>query len=480
MFFNPRNTMYRFKQIATLLALLHASFISLAGKEPYPGPVTGLALNNGHFFRFNNDIRLSFDLALEPGHARYLTYILRLTNLGKQNVDLILDTSGDTPEILLIAGEKLSGNPLRARLPGPAPLPFSFHFDLKQDQLILTVGDTVLVENRLGLHPRADYKIMIGAANSPLLLTNIQAEPDIVFSKKFSKNESATLYWVIGILLVDIAAFLLYVRRKRHREQQADDIPGVVYRPGRHPAANDAPRASDITLFGGFRVTDNSGRDVSNRFPPLLKELFLILLLHSRRDPGGIAITTLHETLWLDKNVQSASNNRTVNIAKLKTILDSVGNYEIVSNSSYLRLELREGISCDYHAFSRLLREPALDVQQVRQLARLASRGPLLPGCNYAWLDPFKADATAALVDTLVGFAEMIGSGEERLVIELSDTVLLFDPLNEEALRLKCKALVQTGKHSLAGATYTRFAKEYEQLYGIPYRENFTDISRDR
>jgi DNA-binding SARP family transcriptional activator len=443
------------------------------------GSVPVLALNNGHFFRFNNDIRLAFDLSLEQGRAGYLTYILRLTNLNKQGVDVILNAGGEHPEILIVAGERLSKSIPRVRVPGPSPVRFSFHFDLKRDQLALTVGDTVLVESRLGLHPRADYKITIGAAGSPLRLENLQADPDIVFSRDFSRSGSAALYWLIGILLVDICVFLLYVRRKRERERGKGEAPGIVYHPGRGAGHRDAPRASDVALFGGFRVIDRSGKDVSRRFTPLLKELFLILLLHSRRDAGGIAITTLHEMLWLDKSAQSASNNRAVNIGKLKTILDAVGDYEIVSNSSSIRLELREGISCDYVSFTALLREPSLDERQVRELARLASRGPLLPGCNHAWLDAFKADVSAALVDALVGFAAMVGSGEERLVVELSDAVLLFDPLNEEALQLKCKALVQTGKHSLASAAYARFAREYEQLYGVPYRKAFHDLSRD-
>ncbi|MDR0766106.1 MAG: hypothetical protein LBF09_04110 [Odoribacteraceae bacterium] len=441
-------------------------------------PVSRLALNNGHFFRFNNDIRLSFDLALEQGRANYLVYLLRLVNLNKQTVDLILDTGGDAPAILVIAGEKLSRHLLRARIPGTTPVAVSFHFDLKRDQLALTVGDTVLVENRLGLHPRADYKITIGADASPLRLANVRADPDIVFSRAFSKDGNAALYWVVGILLVDVAAFLFYARRKRRRKRGGLPPNEVIYQAARRDAGDDAPRASNVALLGGFRVIDSAGKDVSRRFTPLLKELFLILLLHSRRDAGGIAISTLHEMLWLDKGVQSASNNRAVNTGKLKAILDAVGDYEIISDSSSLRLELGQGISCDYLAVDRLLREPSLDMQQVRELARLASRGPLLPGCNYPWLDAFKADLSGALVDALAAVADMLGNGEERLAIELSDAVLLFDPLNEEALQRKCKALVQTGKHSLASAAYARFAKEYEQLYGIPYRKNFQDLSR--
>ncbi|MDR1273091.1 MAG: bacterial transcriptional activator domain-containing protein [Odoribacteraceae bacterium] len=450
---------------------------AVAAAVPGDAPVAGLSLNNGHFFHFNDEIRLSFDLALERGHARYLAYLVRLNDLNKHAVDLILDLQDDLPGILVISGERLSKIPLPANPFGPAPLPLSFYFDLARDRLSFTIGDTVLEVNRLGLHPGADYRISIGSTRppAPLLLSNVRAEPDIVFSRKLSGGEGGTLYWVAAIVLVDMLVFLVYARGKRRR-RRAPAAP--LYAPLRDEPREEA-RPGAVYLFGDFRVIDRAGDDASRRFTPLLKELFLILLLYSRRDPGGISPAALKEMLWLDKGLQSAANNRAVNVGKLKAVLDAVGGYEIVSNASTQRLELGGDVFCDYLAVLDLSREKSLDRQRALELARLAGRGPLLPGCDYEWLDAFKADLSGTLVDALVGCAGALDPREEaRVITRLADTVFLFDPLNEEALRLKCKALVATGKHSLAAAAYARFAREYESLYGVAYAKNFPEVSR--
>ncbi|MDR1415303.1 MAG: hypothetical protein LBI96_05790 [Odoribacteraceae bacterium] len=447
-------------------------------------PVAGLALNNGHFFRFNNDIRLSFQLAPERGRARYIAYLVRLSDLNRHAVNIILDIQDENPGILLVSGEKLARMPIDAAIFAAPSIPFTFHFDLKRDQLALTVGDTLLEITRLGLHPRADYKISVGGASAsaaPFLLSGLQADPDILFSRKFSGGAGGTLFWIVGIVLVDMLVFIIYARGKRRRKRQraaTDPAATIVYTPARDDH-QEAARASAIYLFGGFRVFDRTGKEISKRFTPLLKELFLILLLHSRRDPAGIAPATLKELLWIDKGLQSANNNRAVNIGKMKAILDTVGAYELTSNSSAQRLELGEEIFCDYYALLRLSRQQSLDMQQINHLMHLVRKGALLPDCHYEWLDAFKADISGMLIDTLVGFASVIDHRQEaRFVTRLADTVFLFDPLNEEALLLKCKALILLGKHSLANATHARFAKEYELLYGIAYGKNFSEISR--
>jgi DNA-binding SARP family transcriptional activator len=471
--------MHRLKLVLASIALTCTSPVVATGTGDHPLP--GIALNNGHFFRFNNDIRFSFDLTPARGHGHYLAYLARVSDPGKHAVDLLLNTRDDGAEILVISGEKLSKKRLDANPFTRGPVPLSFHFDLKRDQLSFTVGDTVLVETRLGLRPRADYKVSLGSAGErqpAFLLSNIQADPDIVSSRKFSKSGNVTLYWVIVIVALDLVAFVVYVRGKRRRRRE-EEPPGPVYEPARDEQEEVVPRASAVFLLGEFRVLDRAGRDVSRKFTPLVKELFLILLLYSRRDPKGISPDTLREMLWLDKETRSANNNRAVNIGKLKAILDTVGGYEITSNSSVQRVDLHEEVSCDYYLFSRLLQEKSLDRQQIARLVQLARRGPLLPGYNYEWLDAFKADLSGLLVDTLVGFAAVAGGREEpRFMIQLADTVSLFDPLNEDALHLKCKSLIQLGKHSLASATYTRFSKEYERLYGVTYNKNFPEISR--
>jgi hypothetical protein len=48
--------------------------------------------------------------------------------------------------------------------------------------------------------------------------------------------------------------------------------------------------------------------------------------------------------------------------------------------------------------------------------------------------------------------------------------------LHEDAISLKCKALTALGKHNLAKNAFTKFTREYMQLYDEEYGKSFSDI----
>jgi two-component SAPR family response regulator len=92
-------------------------------------------------------------------------------------------------------------------------------------------------------------------------------------------------------------------------------------------------------MFGGFQVINKNGQNITNSFTPLLKEMFLFILLSSIRNNKGISSKSLNEIFWLDKSEQAARNNRYVNIRRLKTILETVGQCYISKDSGYWKFE---------------------------------------------------------------------------------------------------------------------------------------------
>ena len=81
------------------------------------------------------------------------------------------------------------------------------------------------------------------------------------------------------------------------------------------------------------------------------------------------------------------------------------------------------------------------------------------------------------MVDTLINWAvKNLDNYEPSLIIKLTDTVFELDPINEEAMELKCKSLSKLGKHSLAKKAYDAFVKEYELLYGEKYKLAFNEV----
>lgn len=494
-----------------ILRLLFFSIISsvslsiLAQDEVTPTSppyLSGVGLNKNHFFRFNNDIKLSFDVSIQKGYEEYLEYLVRIVDINKQEVNVILSIQDDTPsELLIISKDKLSRRTVGITKDELQKtfIPFNFLIDLKSDQLTIGVRDTVLIENRLGLKPHTDYKITLGtlknsnrgnqSITSSLKLSNISSDPDLLEQKKTEQGENSILLWIIIIVVLDIFifAYIIIQKRKQKKLRQAEEMdnekePGdedIIFYPEIDLDEIIKRDRSAIFLFKQFEVLDKEGKDISFRFTPLLKELFLLLLLYSQKNSKGISTGLLKDILWFDKEQQSANNNRAVNIGKLKGILDTVGGYEIISNPHNIRIEFKDDIYCDYIRIISLLSHESLNKEQILELVAIVWRGAFLPESNYEWLDPFKAEVSDKLIDNLLNLAKLPNiMGDNKLLVQIADTIFNLDSLNENALAIKCIALTNMGKRSMANISYNRFVKDYESMYGTPYVVSFSEMMK--
>ena len=238
----------------------------------------------------------------------------------------------------------------------------------------------------------------------------------------------------------------------------------------------------DFVLFGGFQVFGKESQDITNKFSPLLKELFLLIWLNTLKNNKGVSSEKLVETLWYDKSPKSAQNNRAVNIAKLRTILSEVEGYDLTRKTGYWKLIHKEDRPrCDYSDLLKIASSKgSLSKDNIEYLMKISEKGPFLLNVNYEWLDNFKGDVSDIIIDALISFAEEFDIQKDpEFIIRLSDCVFNFDSINEEAMVFKCKSQYEMGKHSLAKSTYQKFEKEYELLYGQKFESTFLDIIND-
>jgi two-component SAPR family response regulator len=234
-----------------------------------------------------------------------------------------------------------------------------------------------------------------------------------------------------------------------------------------------------LVLFGGFQVFSLNKEDITNKFSPLLKELFLLILLNSHKNNKGISSDKISEYLWFDKTELSARNNRAVNIAKLKTILTEIGEIELTKKTGYWKIIYsNKDVKCDYAEFLQITgSKSSLTKEDIIRLVEITQKGAFLLNVNYEWLDDFKADVSDKIVDTLLSFAEEYDlKSDAKFIIQLTDCIFNFDRSNEEAMILKCKAEYCLGKHSLAKLTYEKFVKEYQLLYNEEYKRSFNEL----
>jgi DNA-binding SARP family transcriptional activator len=298
-------------------------------------------------------------------------------------------------------------------------------------------------------------------------------------------KKSLIVFIVLAMLLIAGVVVYLVKRSKKNtveNKQSPNNKQGIT-----NVHANNEKRNVtfahhgdyNLIFFGGFQVFDKNAKDITNKFSPILKELFVLILLNTFKDDKGISSEKIIEILWRDKSEISARNNRSVYISKLKGILNEIGNCEISKETGYWKINFSEkDVKSDYLEFLKITSpENKLDKQQIIRLIDITQKRAFLLNLQYDWLDEFKANVSDRMMDTLVEYGQSVDvKTDADFIIHLADSIFTFDMVNEEAMILKCKAQYCQGKHGLAKTTYEKFRKDYLSMYGENYSREFPDF----
>lgn len=308
-------------------------------------------------------------------------------------------------------------------------------------------------------------------------------------------NSHNYFYWIVIAIIVLLIASILFIYR-RNRKQAASRLPlattpvepssetviPVVPEPQEIVAEDDStrqPNKNTVFLFGDLQLFTPDGNEITKYFTPLLKELFLLIALYSIKLDRGVSSEKLNEILWWDKSEKSARNNRSVNIAKLKLLLDKMGHCQLSKDTGSWKIEIDYNkITVDYHNYLSIVSDKnKLNKQKIIQLTHITQRGNFLSNIEYEWLDSFKSEVSNGIIDTYIQFANTVPIADDpEFLIKLANDIFYFDPVNEEAMIIKCKALSHIGKHSLAKNTFESFNKEYKVIYGEDFGRDFNSI----
>lgn len=274
-----------------------------------------------------------------------------------------------------------------------------------------------------------------------------------------SSGLPAWFYILIGLLLA--AALLPVIFRKRSRKPAAAEELPV------EPPQPDIP---GVYLLGGFHVRDREGKDIASSLSPTLKQFLALLVLYTI-EKGGVSNAKLKSILWPDKSDESFNNNKGVYLKKLRDALEQVGPISILQEGGVWRIE-DEADLCDC-----LIAKRALLGGDNAEILRVASWGALLPEYQFEWLDPFKARYTEAVLRRLSGIVDEGASPETCL--RVANCRLLFDSLDEDAIALKCQALISLGRSGTASAVFQRFTSDYLRVMGEEFPKDFTTFIKN-
>lgn len=373
-------------------------------------------------------------------------------------------------------------------------IPYSFHDVVSDADLYFSPGSKQLiaVTQLVDLGKRTEIKIY-GIAFAPEALM----KADVVL-------QSHKLWYIAAALFILAIITWLFIKNKKranshlalHQNNDDHQKESVLAEPshGSHTLMElggktipEAPgfvteRANNtsIYLFGSFEIIDENGDEISKQFSPLLKELFLVILLNKFKDGKGITSEKLNDIFWGTKTGKDAKNNLSVNIVRLKNILAKVDGINVTKNGDHWECEYDSNkVSIDLLDFLNL--ETAYPGEKGKEhlskMLYFISRGPFLKQNEYEWLDNIKADISNKIIDELLEESKNLDPKKEaEYIIEVANCIFSFDLLNEDALIYKCKTLNNLGRHSIAKSTYERFAKEYKKSYGEEFSLSFQDI----
>ncbi|MGL1887142.1 MAG: hypothetical protein OCD76_11575 [Reichenbachiella sp.] len=240
-----------------------------------------------------------------------------------------------------------------------------------------------------------------------------------------------------------------------------------------------------VYLFGGFKLTNKSGKELTSLFSPKKKELFVLVLLYTFRKQG-ISSKEMANILWEGHSDDSAKNNRSTQVKRLREILIEDTGIRIAYKDKLWCIEMDEDVHWDFLRYQELLSDFELVTAEdatvvVEELMLVINQGVLLPHMHYEWLDPIKNHLSEELLEVLRPlFIENKFQLENQVLLRLTNVVFSFDPLNELALKHKIQILQEEGRHTLAMNAYEEYSNAYFHFYDQKYHIPFAEFEQHR
>lgn len=356
-------------------------------------------------------------------------------------------------------------------------IPYIFQ-DTNSEALLLFSGKT----NRyyaVTIHKSetSEYVLNIFEISYPVLMLS-----DVLQSDS-NKN---TKWWLLAVSLLILAGVIVFFKRKKKAinttfATEKSNTP-VSEKTSEHIIINTTKtKQPGLYLLGGFQVIDKDNRDRTGEFTPIMKHMLSLIILYTLKNGKGVSNVKLKELLWFDKTDESARNNRSVNISKIKVILNSASSAEIKNDNSYWYIDFKDDAYCDYNntlAYLKIMKNDAEVTQEnVSALLEMISAGDLLPNIQEDWMDGFKAEYSNQVLDVLLLIIENENLAENtNLLLQIADVILSLDNLNEDALKLKCISLVKLGRIKIAKDIFSSFCKEYKLVLNEDFECSFENF----
>ncbi|MCK3685519.1 LamG-like jellyroll fold domain-containing protein [Maribellus sp. YY47] len=302
------------------------------------------------------------------------------------------------------------------------------------------------------------------------------------YAQDILKEERAPNYswiWALPVVLLMVTFLILryIVRAKRKSAQTAKPQRAII-----RQKANAKITGPYIQIFGGFKIINRDGIDLTSRFSTRRKQLFVLVLIATLRE-NGVSSKQLTNHLWAGYPAESAKNNRSTQVQRIREITDQNSGLNIAYENRKWVITFDEDVECDLSDYFMLIEQfkqtvgTEISYELLDKILLIIEKGNILPYMDDVWLDDFKSKISDELLETLLPLYSDTGfMSNPEAVLRLSHALLIFDPLNEIILSQKIRVLLQLGKNTQAHESLEHFEKYYQQCYAQPFGKTISDL----
>ncbi|HKK80931.1 MAG TPA: kelch repeat-containing protein, partial [Prolixibacteraceae bacterium] len=131
------------------------------------------------------------------------------------------------------------------------------------------------------------------SATTQINIHSINYPPNEIGTGIIESNNRKLLIIILSIVGIVLGVIIWLYLRSRKRKEVAVDVPMDA-----ENVSEDNEDDQKVTfkgpeyhliLFGGFQVFNSEYKDITNKFSPILKELFLLILLHTFKNNKGVS-----------------------------------------------------------------------------------------------------------------------------------------------------------------------------------------------
>jgi len=335
------------------------------------------------------------------------------------------------------------------------------------------VGDLILGHRE---NPTGEESFFNGQVDDFIFWNRALGESEIlnVYRGSFEMETAFPRYivWVIFTLVI-IVTTLIAIRFKFFAKQNSvSDLAN-----SKSTVLLNEPESNTIFMFGGLKVLDKEGSNITNEITPRLKELFILLYLATLKNKKGISSEDLSINIWPDLTREKAINNRGVSTTKLRQVLSKLDGVELKYNNQFWTLEVADNVYSDYREFLDLINNYSHDEEKLCKLTGIIRQREFLPNLSKEWLDPYKFEVSNKIIDIYTPELSRLWYGKKYdLLIDYCNNILTFDVVHEISIRYKVAALKNQKKHEQALKVYQSFTNLYHKFYSEEFTVSFNDF----